>query len=59
MLKLLVSVIDEEDAREAYRGGADIIDVKNPEEGALGANFPWVSLSLTSFLAVKETGPLP
>jgi len=23
-------------------GGADIIDVKNPSEGSLGANFPWV-----------------
>ena len=27
---------------EAIAGGADIIDVKNPLEGALGANFPWV-----------------
>lgn len=27
---------------EAIAGGADIIDVKNPKEGALGANFPWV-----------------
>ena len=23
-------------------GGADIIDVKNPKEGSLGANFPWI-----------------
>ncbi len=42
MLKLLVSVVDEEDAEEASKGGADIIDVKNPLEGSLGANFPWV-----------------
>jgi hypothetical protein len=27
---------------EAVAGGADIIDVKNPLEGALGANYPWV-----------------
>jgi uncharacterized protein (UPF0264 family) len=27
---------------EAIAGGADIIDVKNPKEGALGASFPWV-----------------
>lgn len=27
---------------EAVAGGADIIDVKNPKEGALGASFPWV-----------------
>jgi uncharacterized protein (UPF0264 family) len=31
-----------EEALEAIEGGADIIDVKNPKEGSLGANFPWV-----------------
>ena len=30
------------EAIQAITGGADIIDVKNPEEGALGANYPWV-----------------
>jgi len=34
--------MNEKEASEAIAGGADIIDVKNPEEGALGANFPWV-----------------
>jgi len=41
-LKLLVSVVDAQEALEALRGGADIIDVKNPEEGSLGAAPPWV-----------------
>jgi uncharacterized protein (UPF0264 family) len=41
-LKLLISPKDEKEALEAIAGGADIIDVKNPAEGALGANFPWV-----------------
>lgn len=41
-LKLLVSVVDNHDALEAVEGGADIVDVKNPVEGSLGANFPWV-----------------
>ncbi|GFP30444.1 (5-formylfuran-3-yl)methyl phosphate synthase [Candidatus Hakubella thermalkaliphila] len=41
-MKLLVSVVNEEEAREALAGGADIIDVKNPLEGSLGANFPKV-----------------
>jgi uncharacterized protein (UPF0264 family) len=41
-LKLLISPINETEALEAIRGGADIIDVKNPVEGALGANYPWV-----------------
>jgi (5-formylfuran-3-yl)methyl phosphate synthase len=41
-LKLLISPINEKEAFEAIAGGADIIDVKNPQEGALGANYPWV-----------------
>jgi (5-formylfuran-3-yl)methyl phosphate synthase len=40
-VKLLISSADEEEAAEAIAGGADIIDVKNPKEGALGASFPW------------------
>ncbi|HHT19153.1 MAG: (5-formylfuran-3-yl)methyl phosphate synthase [Euryarchaeota archaeon] len=39
---LLISPINTQEAREAINGGADIIDVKNPKEGSLGANFPWV-----------------
>jgi uncharacterized protein (UPF0264 family) len=34
--------MNEKEAEEAIAGGADIIDVKNPKEGALGANYPWV-----------------
>lgn len=41
-LKLLISPKNEAEALEAIAGGADIIDVKNPKEGPLGANFPWV-----------------
>jgi uncharacterized protein (UPF0264 family) len=41
-LKLLISPANEKEAKEAIAGGADIIDVKNPAEGALGANYPWV-----------------
>jgi uncharacterized protein (UPF0264 family) len=41
-LKLLISPKNEMEAMEAIAGGADIIDVKNPKEGPLGANFPWV-----------------
>lgn len=41
-LKLLVSPMNQKEAEEAIAGGADIIDVKNPLEGALGANYPWV-----------------
>ncbi len=45
-MKLLVSPINIEEAKAAYNGGADIIDVKNPKEGSLGANFPWVIRSV-------------
>lgn len=41
-MKLLISVTDEQEAADAITGGADIIDVKNPKEGALGASFPWI-----------------
>ncbi|MDP6612866.1 MAG: (5-formylfuran-3-yl)methyl phosphate synthase [Candidatus Hydrothermarchaeota archaeon] len=41
-MKLLVSPTNVREALEAVKGGADIIDVKNPREGSLGANYPWV-----------------
>ncbi|MCW4045655.1 MAG: hypothetical protein NWE94_09090 [Candidatus Bathyarchaeota archaeon] len=41
-MKLLISPADEKEALEAIAGGAEIIDVKNPKEGSLGASFPWV-----------------
>jgi uncharacterized protein (UPF0264 family) len=34
--------MNEKEAAQAIAGGADIVDVKNPNEGPLGANFPWV-----------------
>jgi hypothetical protein len=41
-MRLLVSPRDVEEAMAAVEGGADIVDVKNPSEGSLGASFPWV-----------------
>ena len=41
-MRLLVSVVDEREARDAAAAGADIVDVKNPGEGALGAPPPTV-----------------
>ncbi len=37
---LLVSVVREEEVAAAVAGGADIVDVKNPAEGGLGAAEP-------------------
>jgi uncharacterized protein (UPF0264 family) len=41
-MRLLVSVVDVASARVAVAAGADIVDVKNPAEGALGAPSPTV-----------------
>jgi (5-formylfuran-3-yl)methyl phosphate synthase len=41
-MRLLVSVVSGDEARHAMAGGADIIDVKDPDEGALGAPAPRV-----------------
>jgi uncharacterized protein (UPF0264 family) len=41
-MKLLISPKNLTEAEIAADGGADIIDIKNPTEGSLGANFPWV-----------------
>jgi uncharacterized protein (UPF0264 family) len=41
-MRLLVSVVDVDEARAAATAGADIVDVKNPAEGSLGAPPPAV-----------------
>ena len=41
-MRLLVSVVSAEEAERAVAGGADIVDVKDPGEGALGAPAPRV-----------------
>ena len=42
VMRLLVSVVDAGEARAAAAAGADIVDVKNPAEGSLGAPSPSV-----------------
>lgn len=54
-MKLLVSPKDVEEAKAVIRGNVDIVDVKNPKEGSLGANFPWVIKSIKE-LVEKEKG---
>jgi len=49
MIKLLVSPVNIEEAQRSVKGGADIIDVKNPAEGSLGANFPWIIHEISGF----------
>ncbi len=45
-MRLLVSVMDADEARTAAAAGADIVDVKNPAEGSLGAPSPAVIASV-------------
>lgn len=49
-MKLLVSPQNVGEAKAAIKGGADIIDIKNPAEGSLGANFPWVIKSIADII---------
>ena len=50
-MRLLVSVVDAEESALAVAGGVDIVDVKNPAEGSLGAPAPGV------IAAVREVVP--
>ena len=52
-MRLLVSVVTADEARDAVCGGADILDVKNPAEGSLGAQFPRV------IQEIRATAPRP
>jgi len=53
-MKLLISPINTEEAIAASNGGADIIDVKNPKEGSLGANFPWMIRSVKDAIGSRQ-----
>jgi hypothetical protein len=50
---LLVSVVDAAEARAAATAGADIVDVKNPDEGSLGAPSPGVIEAVRAALAAE------
>lgn len=52
-MRLMISVISATEAREALSGGADILDVKNPAEGSLGAQSPSVIREIRELCAGK------
>ena len=41
-MKVLISPISAAEAKIAWECGTDIIDIKNINEGSLGASFPWI-----------------
>jgi uncharacterized protein (UPF0264 family) len=52
-MKLLVSVTDDAEARLAVAGGVDVVDVKNPAEGSLGAPAPRVIAQVRAVLPAE------
>ena len=46
-MRLMISVVSALEAREAIAAGADLLDVKNPEEGSLGAQTPDIIREIT------------
>ncbi|MCE9671357.1 (5-formylfuran-3-yl)methyl phosphate synthase [Myxococcus stipitatus] len=52
-MKVLISPISVEEALSVCEGGADIIDIKNVQEGSLGASFPWIIRDVVNALGGK------
>ncbi|MEJ2109579.1 MAG: (5-formylfuran-3-yl)methyl phosphate synthase [Acidobacteriota bacterium] len=52
-MKLMISVISTAEAKDALAGGAEILDVKNPEEGSLGAQSPQIVREIAGTSAGK------
>ena len=50
-VRLLVSVVSADEVEAALAGGADIVDVKNPAEGSLGAPVPSLLRAVRSRVA--------
>jgi (5-formylfuran-3-yl)methyl phosphate synthase len=49
--RLLVSVVSADEVEAALEGGADVVDVKNPAEGSLGAPVPSLLRAVRSLVA--------
>ncbi len=60
-MKVLVSPVSADEAASLLKTGVDIIDVKNVDEGSLGAQFPWLTLKvveLTSERGIQTSATL-
>ncbi len=53
-MKILISCKDIDEALLLSKYDVDIIDVKNPNEGSLGANFPWVIEEIRKKIVNRE-----
>ncbi len=52
-MKVLISPVSLEEAADVVEGGADIVDVKNTDEGSLGAQFPWTVTEVAAFVHAR------
>jgi uncharacterized protein (UPF0264 family) len=52
-MRLMISVVSPEEAREALLGGTEILDIKNPAEGSLGAQYPHVIREIKNLASGK------
>ena len=52
-MRLMISVLSVNEARDALLGGAEIVDVKNPAEGSLGAQSPEIIREITHLCSGK------
>lgn len=57
MTQLLISVTDVNEAKLALAHGADLIDLKDPHQGALGALPVHTIQEVVNFVAVNRTSP--
>ena len=53
-IKLLISPKNVTEAKITILSGVDYIDCKNPEEGSLGANFPWIITQMKELIPLNS-----
>jgi uncharacterized protein (UPF0264 family) len=53
MMRLMISVVSVEEARQALQGGAEILDIKNPAEGSLGAQSPGLIREISKLFSTE------
>jgi (5-formylfuran-3-yl)methyl phosphate synthase len=53
MMRLMISVISTDEARQALQGGAEILDIKNPAEGSLGAQSPGLIREISKLFSAE------
>jgi uncharacterized protein (UPF0264 family) len=53
-MKVLISPISPDEALDVADGGAAIVDIKNVDEGSLGASFPWIIREVMDALRERD-----